>query len=52
MVLVIQTIKSSGAKFSYGCNPSIIFRVISAAFITRVSVRLRFRRQMQVIVKA
>jgi hypothetical protein len=31
MVDVIQTIKSSGAKFSYGCNLSIIFRVIQAA---------------------
>jgi hypothetical protein len=32
MVDVIQIIKSSGAKFSYGCNPSIIFRGIRARF--------------------
>jgi len=48
MVDVIQIIKSSGAKFSYGCNPSIIFRGIQAAFHGRVSVRsLRKRRLLE-----
>jgi hypothetical protein len=32
MVDVIQIITSSGAKFSYGCNPSIIFRGIQRRF--------------------
>jgi hypothetical protein len=45
MVDVIQIIKSSGAKFSYGCNP-IFFRGIQAAIHGRVPVRPLRRRRL------
>jgi hypothetical protein len=52
MVVVIQTTKSSGARFRvfrraankgrarHGCNPYINFRIIQAAYYGRVSARL------------
>jgi hypothetical protein len=52
MVVVIQTTKSSGARFRvsrraastarirHGCNPYMNFRIIHAAYYDRVSARL------------